>query len=103
MSLAFIPNKSDTDVYQAAYQDDADTPRKTKYAPNDHEFLPINSTTLPPDQLHRLKETLDIVLEKSQENEKVNAHERQWGILIVWLVGELERWPKYKHFTLLNA
>ena len=90
-------------VYQATYKDDANTPGKTKLAQDDHEFLPINSTTLPLDQLNRLKETLDLVLEKSQENEEVNAHERQCGILIVWLVGELERWPKYKHFTLLNA
>ena len=90
-------------VYQATYKDDVNTPRKTKLAPDDYEFLPIDSTTLPLDQLNRLEEILDLVLENSQENEDVNAHERQWGILIVWLVGELERWPKNKKITLLNA
>jgi len=82
------------------YERDASTPRKSKEAPTDWEYL--LTSLYPPQHLEHLKTVVDRVQENAQRCSKSVALEGQWGSSTVYkLLTEFENW--YQELQVLNV
>ena len=80
---------------QLVYEEDANTPRKSKEPHSDSYYLEPEKTPFPRHCLDRMKSTADLVLGKALRAQSENAHERQWGGLVNQLLCEVEAWQKW--------
>ncbi|KAL8758686.1 MAG: hypothetical protein Q9184_003855 [Pyrenodesmia sp. 2 TL-2023] len=71
---------------KAAYHSDIDTPKKSRDAPADEEFLPPSAKQYPPGRSSRMKQSVDIVQQDAGWNHRTKAHERNWGKLVSTIV-----------------
>ena len=81
-------------LLQHEYEQDADTPRKSKEPHSRSCFLEREKTPFPVDCLSRMKSTADKVLGKAERAQSQDAHERQWGALVNQLLCEVEIWQE---------
>ena len=80
---------------QPVYEEDANTPRKSKEPHSDSYYLEPEKTPFPQRCLDRMKSTADLLLGKASRAHSENAHERQWGGLVNQLLCEVEAWQKW--------
>ena len=80
---------------QSIYEEDANTPRKSKEPHSDSYYLEPEKTPFPRHCLDRMKSTADLVVGKALRAQSENAHERQWGGLVNQLLCEVEAWQKW--------
>ena len=81
-------------LHQPLYEEDANTPRKSKVLLPKTHYLEAGKTPFPPRCLDRMKSTADNVLWKASRLRSENAHEKQWDALINQLLCEVEIWQK---------
>ena len=79
---------------QPEYEQDANTPRKSKEPHSDWYYLEREKTPFPKRCLDRMKSTADSVFDKARRTQAQNAHERQWGALVNQLLCEVEIWQE---------
>ena len=77
---------------QPLYEEDANTPRKSKGLLPKMHYLDAGETPFPHRCLDRMKSTADNVLRKASRAESDKAHEKQWDALINQLLCEVELW-----------
>ncbi|KAM0795840.1 hypothetical protein BDR22DRAFT_919349 [Usnea florida] len=88
--LGVIPH-----ALKSVYEEDANTPRKSKEPHSESYYLDPEKTPFPRHCLDRMKSTADLVLGKALRAQSENAHERQWGGLVNQLLCEVEAWQKW--------
>lgn len=74
------------------YEQDANTPRKSKVPDSKPYYLEPEKTPFPRHCLDHMKRTADMVLERAKDSQAENAHERQWGTSVSQLLCEVEGW-----------
>ena len=79
---------------QDAYNQEANTPRKSKKSVEQSCYLDVAETPFPTRCLNRMKDTVGKVLEKAQRNDFRNAHQYQWGQVVSQLLCEVEIWQE---------
>ncbi|KAL9595110.1 MAG: hypothetical protein Q9179_005110 [Wetmoreana sp. 5 TL-2023] len=89
---------------QPLYEDEADTPRKSRLAPRLHEYLPDTDLNIPADFRQSVKATVEQVVRATARNTRLAAHERQWGLTTVApLINEVLKWPQSQGAIALNV
>ncbi|KAI4277213.1 MAG: hypothetical protein L6R38_005475 [Xanthoria sp. 2 TBL-2021] len=88
---------------QNAYEEAADTPRKSRDPPNPYVYLSAQETPYPPECMQRIKERIDETVHDAKINFESNAHERQWGATASRLINELRQVPYKSKFQVLNT
>ncbi|KAL8896778.1 MAG: hypothetical protein Q9207_007541 [Kuettlingeria erythrocarpa] len=102
-ALREVPPGVIPSTLEAIYECEAATPRKSKEAPLEHEFLPEDKMPYPPGDLRHMKRRVDRVLHQSAWNHMKNVHEGQWGAVAHSLLEELALWPVGETLTILNT
>ncbi|KAL8904761.1 MAG: hypothetical protein Q9207_003055 [Kuettlingeria erythrocarpa] len=64
---------------KAAYHTDTDTPKKSRDAPADAEYLPTSAKQFPTGRCARMKESINVIQQDAGWNHRTKAHERNWG------------------------
>ncbi|KAL8649975.1 MAG: hypothetical protein Q9210_004089, partial [Variospora velana] len=75
---------------QATYHTETDTPKKSRDAPSDEEFLPSTAKQFPSGRLSRMKQSVDQIQQDAGWNHCAKAHERNWGILVSVILFDYE-------------
>ena len=77
---------------QTLYEQDANTPRKTRDLHAKSQYLNASQTPFPQHCLSRMKSTADHVLENARRTSRQQAHDKQWGAVVHQLLCEVEIW-----------
>jgi len=81
-------------LHQQIYEEDANTPRKSKEQHSKLHYPEAGKTPFPHHCVDRMKSTVDNVLRKARRAQSENAHEKQWGVVVTQLLCEVEFWQK---------
>ncbi|KAL8710655.1 MAG: hypothetical protein Q9220_004879 [cf. Caloplaca sp. 1 TL-2023] len=88
---------------QVKYEQDVDTPRKSRDPLPDSEYQDPSETPFTQYQLERLVHTVDEVYRKALLAAETQAHERQWGSIATQILQEAESWPQERNVVLFNV
>ncbi|KAL9012212.1 MAG: hypothetical protein Q9173_003006 [Seirophora scorigena] len=67
---------------KAIYHTETDTPKKSRDAPADEEFLPNTAKQYPSSRISRMKQSVDRIQQDAGWNHRAKAQERNWGKLV---------------------
>ncbi|KAL8856241.1 MAG: hypothetical protein Q9178_007158 [Gyalolechia marmorata] len=81
----------------------ANTPRKSQRKLPDHKYLPETDTSIPDGFGQSMKATAEAVVRSKKRNDRMQAHERQWGnTTVIPLLHEVLKWPQSEGAMELN-
>ncbi|KAL8713806.1 MAG: hypothetical protein Q9225_006709 [Loekoesia sp. 1 TL-2023] len=100
--LEQIPAKLFPSELKDSFKQDAQNRLKPKPSPKASEYMSLGSNVFPAGRIQRLKELLDHLINKSEQAYRRNAHEREWGAIVVGLLGEFELWSS-RQVRVLNV
>ncbi|KAL8941271.1 MAG: hypothetical protein Q9211_001893 [Gyalolechia sp. 1 TL-2023] len=88
---------------KGAYEQQVDTPRKSRDAPPIHQYASSSGQFYPQTLLPQIMKKVDEVRKEADWNEENEADEDQWSLVVHLLLAEVASWPRAQPTKILKT